>query len=166
MNATRIARSELVLRAQRACDLMTPNPISIRDDATIREALTMLLDHKVGAAPVIDIAGRPIGVVSVTDILIHERQVATLPIGLGAELSAAITGSGKLRDSLQIECEDPTLVSQVMTPGIFAVSGDYPAEGVVREMLQLGVHRLFVSDLEGAIVGVISTTDILRHLAS
>jgi len=58
----------------KAKDLMSLNPTSIRRDATIREALELLTDHGFGAAPVIDEAGRPVGVVSRTDILIHERE--------------------------------------------------------------------------------------------
>ena len=36
---------------------------------------------------------------------------------------------------------------------------------VVREFLALKVHQLFVVDRAGVLVGVISTLDVLRHLA-
>jgi CBS domain-containing protein len=65
------ARSLELLRAR---DLMSPNPVSLRRDATIQEAIALLSDHGFGAAPVIDEAGRPVGVVSRTDLLIHERE--------------------------------------------------------------------------------------------
>ena len=35
---------------------------------------------------------------------------------------------------------------------------------VVSDMLGLHVHRLFVVDAAGVLVGVISTMDVLRHL--
>ena len=165
MIATYPGSKPMILKAQHARDLMTPNPVSIRSNATVREALAMLIDRDVAAAPVIDEAGRAVGVVSVTDILIHERE-AVIPPGLSAEMSALIAIPAELRDSFQPEFADPTLVDQVMTPGVFAVPTEYPSERVVADLLQLHVHRLFIVDGHGDIVGVITTTDILRHLTS
>src|SRR3954453_8006906 len=62
--------------ARKAADLMTPNPMSIRQSATVSEAATFLAGRGISAAPVIDEAGRPVGVVSSTDILIHLGQGA------------------------------------------------------------------------------------------
>src|SRR5690349_12707752 len=68
------AEPELVLRAATAADLLTPNPISIRNSASVREAVTLLIDRGITAAPVIDKAGRAIGVVSRSDIIAHDRE--------------------------------------------------------------------------------------------
>src|SRR5262249_28883167 len=64
----------LYLAAETAADLMTPDPVSIRADATLREALALLIDRGFSAAPVIDAAGRPVGVLSRTDLLVHDRE--------------------------------------------------------------------------------------------
>jgi len=51
-----------------------------------------------------------------------------------------------------------------MTPAVFAVSPDTPVHRVVSDMVGLHVHRLFVVDADGILVGVISTMDVLKHL--
>jgi len=51
-----------------------------------------------------------------------------------------------------------------MTPAVFSVGPDTPAAKVVHDLLSLNVHRLFVVDENGVLVGVISTIDVLRHL--
>ena len=51
-----------------------------------------------------------------------------------------------------------------MTPVVFAVSSEVPARRVVGDMLGLKVHRVFVVDVGGVLVGVISALDVLRHL--
>jgi CBS domain-containing protein len=51
-----------------------------------------------------------------------------------------------------------------MTPAIFTVSLKTPAREVIRRMLELKVHHLFVIDEDQAPVGVISPLDVLRHL--
>ena len=64
----------LTLTTATAADLMSPNPVSLRADATVREAIALFVERGFGAAPVIDHAGRPVGVVSRTDVLLHERE--------------------------------------------------------------------------------------------
>jgi len=47
-----------------------------------------------------------------------------------------------------------------------AVGVETPASSVVEQMCQLNVHRLFVVDGNGVLVGVISALDVLRQLRS
>jgi CBS domain-containing protein len=157
----------LVLQARTAAELMMPNPVSLHESATVREALGMLLDRRIHAAPVIDDAGHPKGVVSTTDILIHEReQVTNLPRAPEFYSRAELTlASGEeLPRGFQVEKVDRTRVRDIMTPAVFAVPLDASAAQVVKEMLDLKVHRLFVLDGSGVLTGVISTLDVLRHL--
>ena len=51
-----------------------------------------------------------------------------------------------------------------MTPAVCAVRPDAPARLVMEEMALLRVHRLFVTDADGVLVGVISASDVVRHL--
>lgn len=134
----------LVLEAATAADLMTPNPVSLRADATAAEAIALLTDRGFSAAPVIDEAGHPIGVLSHTDLLTHERERVASPV--------AAPGP------------DPTRAHDLMTPAVFSVSPEAPVAQVVEEMLAHQVHRLFVVDETGVLVGVVAVLDVLRHL--
>lgn len=136
--------SRLVLQGATAALLMTPRAPSIRENATIAEAVTLFADRGVGAAAVIDEAGRPVGVVSRTDLLIHEREQTR-------------SGSGSA-------APDASLVRDLMTPAVFAVPLEYPAENLVADLLRLKVHQLFVVDSAGVLVGIVSSQDILSHL--
>jgi CBS domain-containing protein len=60
-------------RPATAADLMTPNPVCIPASATVEEVIAFLADTGYSAAPVIDSADRPIGVVSRTDVVVYER---------------------------------------------------------------------------------------------
>lgn len=154
----------------RAKELMSPNPVSIRRDASIREALELLTDHGFGAAPVIDEAGRPVGVVSRTDVLIHEREYvhhASTSDGISSRQGCSdwnMYPEPSWPEGFSIEVADPTTVGEIMTPAVFTVSLETPAREVVRRMLELKVHHLFVIDAALALVGVISPLDVLRHL--
>jgi CBS domain-containing protein len=157
----------LALWAETAADLMTPNPVSIDADATVREAIALLTDRGFSAAPVIDEAGRPIGVLSQTDILVHDRERSYLAAAVPdyydrTDLARRL--DRRAPADFEIENVDTARVRDLMTPVIFSVPPEKPAAKVVEEMLALKVHRLFVVDRAGALVGVISAHDILRRL--
>lgn len=128
----------LTLRAATAAELMTLSPVSLRAEATAAEAVALLSGRGFSAAPVINEGGRPIGVVSQSDLLIHACGRGATP------------GSTRVRD--------------LMTPVVFSVSPTTPVDQVVKEMLSLKIHRLFVVDETGVLVGVISAVDVLRRL--
>jgi predicted transcriptional regulator len=130
------AAPRLILDARTAADLMTPNPVSIGRQTPVRDTAAFLTARGISAAPVIDDAGRPVGVVSSTDILVRCQTMAAV--------------------------EAP--VSAVMTPVVFCARADATAEEVVEKMLGLNVRRLFVVDADGVVVGVIAARDVLRKL--
>jgi CBS domain-containing protein len=51
-----------------------------------------------------------------------------------------------------------------MTPVVFSVTPKTPGRRVIKDMVDLKVHRLFVVDDSGVLVGVISALDVLRFL--
>lgn len=164
MNAVRFkAPPTMMLEAAVAEELMSTNPISIHAGASVQEALALLTDRGFSAAPVIDDAGRPVGVLSRSDLLIHERERGRrLP--LMEDDARAIHPHARPREGFEVEVVDPTRVRDIMTPVVFTVLLDTPAHQVVEQMLALKVHHLFVVDDDRALVGVISPLDVLRHL--
>ena len=160
------APPRLVLQADNAAGLMTANPVSIAEGAGLHEAVMLFTDRGISAAPVIDDAGRPVGVISQADIVTHDREAVSYVPTAGVRGGEDVTtGDGEhLRSGFQVVDVDRTQVRDVMTPAVFSVTPESPAARVVEEMLALGVHRLFVVDQGGVLVGVISTIDILRKL--
>lgn len=157
----------LVLRARTAADMMTPNLVSIRAEATVPEAVALLTDKGISAAPVIDEAGRPVGVLSRADILAHDRERAPARPSLPdyyAETDAAQHPAGMSEGGAQSEKSGTARVRDLMTPAVFSVAPEATSGKVVEQMLALKVHRLFVVDPSGVLVGVISALDVLRHL--
>jgi CBS domain-containing protein len=157
----------LVLYAATAEDLMTRNPVSIDFHATLKDAAAILTDREIGAVPVIDDAGRPFGVLSRTDLVRHDREKPAYlrpESQTYGESELTLSSGEKLGGGFLVETIVPTEVTEVMTPTVVSVPTDMPAIEVVTKMVALKVHRLFVVDATGVLVGVISTFDILRNL--
>ena len=144
----------VVLDAVTAADLMAPNPVSVAASSPVSEAVAFLTDKGFSAAPVIDEAGRPIGVLSQSDIVVHDRESGPCVSGGHEYYERAELSPPKIiwRDVVN---GDPTQVRDIMTPIVFSVAPDTPA---------YKVHRLFVVGGDGVLVGTISTVDVLRHL--
>lgn len=155
----------LVLWAETAEELMSPNPVSLRADATIHEAVAFLSDKGFSAAPVIDESGRPVGVLSRSDIVVHDRErMRQHAVPEYFSLTDLRTEWGERLSGFQVESVDPYRVADLMTQAVFSVRTDTPVHEVIEQMLMLKVHRLFVVDRGGTLVGVISALDVLRRL--
>jgi CBS domain-containing protein len=132
----------LTLQAETAADLMTACAVPISESATVQEAIAFLAHKGFSDAPVVDADGQPVGVLSRADIVHFDNDQAGH--------TDADARAMRVRD--------------IMTAVVFSVTPDTPAPTVVRAMLQLRVHRLFVVNDEQRIIGVVSTFDILKHL--
>jgi CBS domain-containing protein len=159
----------LTLLADSAADLMSANPVSISAGAPVREAEAFLIDRGFSAAPVIDNAGRPIGVLSRSDLLVHNREKVDYVPDIHeyyAKTDLTSSSAENLKEGFQVENVERTTVRDIMTPVVFTVTPEAPVRKVVEEMLSLKVHRLFVVGRDGVLVGVISALDVLRHLGA
>ncbi|HJZ93427.1 MAG TPA: CBS domain-containing protein [Gemmataceae bacterium] len=158
----------LRLHAVIAGDVMTANPVSIAEDATVHEAVVFLTERRISAAPVINEAGRPVGVVSEADILRHNREHSDHLYWVPQkEVDRQLTlGSGEHLDdrSFEVEVPDITRVKDIMNPVVYAVRQSTPVFEVVRQLCKRRIHRLFVVDDDGSLVGVVTTLDLLNRL--
>lgn len=161
MSAETVTTTPLALRARTAADLMTPNPSSLAQDVTLHEAVAWLIDRGISGAPVIDDAGRPIGVLSRTDVVLHDREE---PRHLEPEVDSGSPLPPRWWRGFQLEKVDTTRVRDLMTPAVFSVREDESAWSAIEQLRELNVHRLFVVDDNGVLVGVITSLDVVRHL--
>ena len=129
----------------RVNELMQRNVKTVDMDAAVNEAVVTLADSHISALPVVDGAGRMVGVVSSTDVLTSEAEAP----------------DARARETLLQD----TTVRDIMTHRPLTVSPDTEVREAAQQMLYADIHRLFV--VEGdQVLGVISTTDIMRAVAT
>lgn len=146
---------------------MSDNPISVSSNETAQGVARVLIKQRISAAPVIDDAGHPVGVISRTDLVnqLMQPQSRTRTLEedwfecgniVNEELlssQSTLTGSG-----------NKMAAETIMNTRLFTVKPEDSLEMAVELMLKHHVHRLFVVDHHGVLVGVISTFDILSRL--
>jgi acetoin utilization protein AcuB len=129
----------------KVAELMVTDLRTVEPDTTVAEALSLMTEYHVSALPVTDRPGRMIGVVSTTDVL------------------EALTESSDAESRQQLF--EVTTVRDLMTPRPAVIPLDTDVKEAAQQMLYLEVRRLFVED-HGALVGVVSQSDIVRGVAT
>ncbi|MBK8003433.1 MAG: CBS domain-containing protein [Gemmatimonadetes bacterium] len=129
----------------RVADIMQTELQVIAATDIIEAAVAVLADHHVSGLPVVDDEGRFVGVISNSDILeaLAEHNEPTE------------------RERIFTKME----VRELMTPRPQTIGPDASIRDAAQRMLYLEVHRLFVES-QGRLVGVVSTTDLVRTLAA
>jgi CBS domain-containing protein len=137
---------------------MTRNVISVEAHQSILQAARLMLENRISGLPVVDGAGKLIGIVTEGDFLRRgeigtERQRPRwleFLLGPGRLAQDYVHSSGRS-------------VAEVMTPDPCAVTEDASLETVVELMERRHVKRLPVLR-EGRLVGVVSRADLMDAL--
>jgi acetoin utilization protein AcuB len=127
-------------------DKMTANPVTIQPEASVPEALDLMREKKVRRLPVLDAHGKLIGMVSEKDLLY-------------ASPSPSTTLSSWEIPSIMAKLK----VDSIMTKKLVTILEDLPLEEAARIMVDKRIGGLPVLR-DGALVGIITETDILRAL--
>jgi CBS domain-containing protein len=128
----------------RVADLMTIDPIVISVDGSIEEAEELLRHHRITGLPVIDLAGRLVGVISQTDLL----YLAVPAV-----------------QALIRHRERGIRVGEVMSTPAVTIESTATVRDAARRMSEERVHRLVAVDDHGRPTGVISAMDFVALAA-
>jgi CBS domain-containing protein len=115
--------------------VMNPRVVCVRSDLGTDSLIAMLLAHDLRSVPVIDDEGRPVGVVSRSDLLRHRRE--------------ALAG----------------VVADVMMCLAFSLPESATLSRAAAVMAYEGVHQIPVVASDRKVVGLISALDVARWLA-
>jgi len=133
-------------------ELMTADVVSVRPDASLREAATLLTEHRISGLPVVIGGGEVVGVLSEADIV--------------AKASGAAPGhGGPLSWLFDPEIEERKVVArtvgEAMTSPPLTIAPTRPVHEAARKMTSDHVNRLPVVE-DGKLVGILTRADIVR----
>lgn len=144
----------------RAHQVMTKSVVTVTPETTILEAANIMLQRHVSALPVLDPAGKLVGIVSEGDF-IRRSEIGTQR-KRGRWLSFLL-GPGQAASDFVLE--HGRKVSEVMTAEPFTVTEDTTLEEIVTSMETNGVKRLPVMRGD-KLVGIVSRANLLQAVAS
>jgi len=143
----------------RAADVMTPDPMCISPDASITDAIRLMLERKFSGLPVVDARGALVGIVTEGD-LVRRTETGTQRKRWG--WIEFLMGPGRLAaEYLQTAGRK---VGDVMTADVRTVKEDRLDE-IVHVMERHQINRVLVVR-DGKLVGIVTRANLLHALAS
>src|SRR5215475_4213427 len=121
----------------KAKDVMTRNVISIASDASVLEALRLMLQHQISGLPVVDRAGRVAGMVTEGDFL---RRAETGTQRRRPRWLEFLVGPGRLAS--EYVHTSGRRVDDVMTSEVHSVAEDAALDDIVRLMERYQIKRV------------------------
>jgi CBS domain-containing protein len=139
-------------------DVMTRNCVTIAPDATVEEAVNLMLSRQISGLFVVDKTGSLAGVITEGDLLRRDElgTQRSRPWWLSLFVSPA-------RQAADFTKANGRHVRDVMTEDVISIAQDESLEEVVATMERNRVKRLPVT-ADGRVVGVVSRSDLLRAL--
>jgi CBS domain-containing protein len=134
------------LAARMAGEIMTQPAISIDQDRNVTEAVELMLTKQVKRLPVVDAAGKLVGVISRVDVF---RSILK---------ECPDWHAFQKRD---IAVDNLRFVADIMRRDSLTVFADTPVEEVIRLIDCNDIQRLAVINQEGRFLGLISDRDLL-----
>jgi CBS domain-containing protein len=142
-------------------EVMTDDPITVSDSTEIFKAARILLDNRINGVPVVDDAGKLVGILCQSDVIAQQKK---LPV---PSLFSFLDGYISLSSAKTMEKEfrkiAATAVSDAMTPNPVTVTPESDIETVAALMVDQNFHTIPVVE-NGLLVGVVGKEDILRTL--
>lgn len=144
----------------KASDIMTTTLVTVTPDTSVSDVAAILLENRISGVPVVDPAGRPVGIVSEGDLLRraeagtgHERSW-WLKLLMGREGLAA-----------EFVKEHARQVADVMTRELVTATPDTPVAEIASLLERHRIKRVPVVK-DGRLVGIVSRANLLHALAT
>ena len=141
-------------------DVMTRRVIAVAPEATIRDAVRLMLTHHISGLPVIEAKRKLVGVVSEGDFL---RRSETVTERRHSRWFDAFFGPGESAEAF-VHAHG-THVRDVMTRKPVTIAETAPLEEAVHLMESRNIKRLPVMR-RGRVVGIVTRANLMRALAS
>lgn len=142
----------------RAADIMTPRVITTSPDASIAEAVRLMLQNRISGLPIVDAAGNLVGIVTEGDFL---RRAESNTQRRRPHWLEFLLGPGRLAG--EYVRTHGRRVSEVMTRGPFTAEESTPVEEIVGLMETKRVKRIPI--VRGSkVVGIVSRANLLHVL--
>jgi CBS domain-containing protein len=144
----------------RAHQIMTRPVVTVSPETTIVEAANTMLQRHVSGLPVVDAAGKLVGIISEGDFLRRSEIGSQRKRGRFLKF---ILGPGQA--ATDFVHEHGRRVAEIMTPEPLTISEDTALEEIVQLMEKNHVKRLPVTRGD-QIVGIVSRANLLQAVAS
>lgn len=142
-------------------ELMTRKVLAVYPSTPIEHLILLLVDEDINAVPVLDAKGRPIGIVSKTDLVLDDYDWAEL-----RDEALATRRGGDEDDELHIKALFASrTVADIMSGRPITVTERTGIVEAAQLMVKHSIHGCPVVCDEGVLMGMITAFDVMTWVA-
>lgn len=145
-------------------DVMSRDLITATPDTPLTEVIKTLAEKRISGLPVVDQAGKLVGVISETDLMWQESGVT--PPAYIMLLDSVIYLENPAQYERDLHKALGQTVGEVMSRDPITIAPTKTLSEAARLMHERKIHRLPVLDAEGRVVGLLTRGDIIRTMAA
>jgi len=145
-------------------DAMTRDPVVVRTETPLNEAIQILAERRISGLPVVDNAGQLVGIISETDLMWRETGVTPPPYIMF--LDSVIYLQNPAKHERELHKALGQTVGEVMSSEPISISPDKPLKEAAQIMHEKEVRRLPVVDDAGQVIGILTRGDIVQAMAA
>ncbi|EGJ29217.1 MULTISPECIES: CBS domain-containing protein [Moorena] len=150
--------------AKTVAEVMTRDPIVVQPETPIKEVIKIIAEQSISGLPVVNEAGKLVGVISETDLLWQETGVEP-PVYI-MFLDSVIYLENPARYDQELHKALGQTAGEVMTGHPMSIKPDQPLRKAAKLMQEKSIHHLPVTDEAEQVIGILSSGDIVRAMAA
>ncbi len=145
-------------------DVMSRDPIVVRTETPLKEAIQILAEKRISGIPVVDDVGKLVGIISETDLMWQETGVT--PPAYIMFLDSVIYLQNPATYERELHKALGQTVGEVMSKNPVTISPEKTVKEAAQLMHDRSIHRLPVIDSASQVVGILTRGDIVRAMAA
>ena len=145
-------------------DAMSRDPIVVRPETPLNEAIRLLAERRISGLPVVDDASQLVGIISETDLMWQETGVTPPPYIMLLDTVIYLKNPAQYERDLHKALGQT--VGEVMSRDPITISPDKLLKEAAQLMHDREVRRLPVVDAQGKVIGILTRGDIVRDMAT
>ncbi|AOY79187.1 CBS domain-containing protein [Moorena producens JHB] len=150
--------------AKTVAEVMTRDPIVVQPQTPIKEVIKIIAEQSISGLPVVNEAGKLVGVISETDLLWQETGVEP-PVYI-MFLDSVIYLENPARYDQELHKALGQTAGEVMTGHPMSIKPDQPLRKAAKLMQEKSIHHLPVTDEAEQVIGILTSGDIVRAMAA
>lgn len=147
-----------------AKDIMTKNPVTVTGDMAVKDLAELLAAKNIGGAPVVDDAGRVIGIVSESDLVVRDARIHyPTYIHLLDGFIYWPASVAKFNDEFKKALG--STVGDIMSDEVATAGPGATLEDLATLVVDNAIDRLPIVDADGKPIGIVTKHDIVTAIS-
>jgi CBS domain-containing protein len=146
-----------------AKDMMTKDVITVRPEMSIKDLAGLMAKKDIGGAPVVDAAGRLVGIVTESDLIIQDAHLQ-YPTYIHLLDGFIYWPKSAAKFNEEFKKALGATVADIMTVDVATAGENSTVEDMATMMVEKDIGRIPIIDNGGKVIGIVTKHDVVTAI--